>query len=146
MQFAGQGGRQIEPEAVHMHLQDPVAQGIHDELQHMGIGHVEAVAGASVVHVVAAVILHQPVVIGVVDPFEAQDRPEFIAFCSVVVDHVKNDFDACLVEGFDHLFEFRDRSARTLVAHITWVRREERNGVVAPVVAKSLVDQVLVLQ
>ena len=33
-QFAGQGAGQIEAEAVDVHLDDPVAQAVHDQLQH----------------------------------------------------------------------------------------------------------------
>ena len=41
---AGQGGRQIEPESVHMHLGDPIAQAVHDELQYLRVVGVERIA------------------------------------------------------------------------------------------------------
>ena len=34
VQLAGQGARQVEAEAVDVHLHHPVAQAVHDELQH----------------------------------------------------------------------------------------------------------------
>ena len=34
VQLAGQGGGQIEAEAVDVHLRHPVAQLVHDQLQH----------------------------------------------------------------------------------------------------------------
>ncbi len=36
VQFPSQGGRQVEAEAVDMHLEDPVAEGIHDQLGDKG--------------------------------------------------------------------------------------------------------------
>jgi hypothetical protein len=34
IECAGEGGREIEAEAVHMHVLDPVPQRVHDQLQH----------------------------------------------------------------------------------------------------------------
>jgi hypothetical protein len=44
---------QVEAEAVDVHLLDPVAQAVHDELQRARVRHVQRVAAARVVHVVA---------------------------------------------------------------------------------------------
>ncbi len=44
--LATEDGRQIEAEAVHVHLGGPVAQRIGDHLQHAGVAHVQGVAGA----------------------------------------------------------------------------------------------------
>ena len=72
VQLARQRGGQIEAEAVHVHLQHPVAQAVHDELEHLRMAHVQGVAGAGVIHVVARVVGNQAVVSGVVDAAEAQ--------------------------------------------------------------------------
>ncbi len=56
VQFARERRGQIETKAVDVHLDDPVAQAVHDELQHVGMPHVHRVAGARVVDVVAAVL------------------------------------------------------------------------------------------
>jgi hypothetical protein len=48
VELAGQGGRQVEPEAVDVHLGDPVAQRVHDQLQHVRVAHEQAVARAGV--------------------------------------------------------------------------------------------------
>ena len=37
---------EVEPEPVHVHLDDPVAQRVHDQLQGVRVAHVEGVAGA----------------------------------------------------------------------------------------------------
>ena len=64
---------QIEPEAVDVHLEHPVAQRVHDQLERVRRPHVERVAGAGVVGVEALVLL-QVVVRLVVDPAERQRR------------------------------------------------------------------------
>src|SRR5262249_12855586 len=43
-QLASQGTGQIEAEPVDVHFLHPVAQAVHDELQHSRVPHVEAVA------------------------------------------------------------------------------------------------------
>src|SRR5581483_12519882 len=69
--------REVEAEAVDVHLEHPVAEAVHDELQRPRVRHVQRVAAARVVHVVAAV--DEPVVGGVVDAAEAQRRAEVVA-------------------------------------------------------------------
>src|SRR5262249_32296483 len=54
-QLAGQGRGQVEAEAIDVHLQDPVAQAVHDELQDARVLHVQRVAAAGEVHVEARV-------------------------------------------------------------------------------------------
>src|SRR3546814_9384977 len=44
--LAGQGRRQVEAEPVDVHLGHPVAQRVHDQLQRVGVSHVEAVRSA----------------------------------------------------------------------------------------------------
>jgi hypothetical protein len=39
-------------------------------LQHMGMTHVETVAGAGVIHVVTAVIGHEPIISGIINALE----------------------------------------------------------------------------
>ena len=107
VQLARQRRRQIEAEAVDVHLGDPVAQAVHDELQHLRMAHVQAVAGAGVVHVVARLVGHQPVVGGIVDAAEAQHRAQVVALGGVVVDHVEDHLDARAVQRLHHRLEFR---------------------------------------
>ncbi len=52
VQLARERRREIEAESVDVHLADPVAQAVHDELQHVGMPHVHRVARAGVVDVV----------------------------------------------------------------------------------------------
>ena len=53
VQLAGQRAREIEAEPVDVHLEHPVPQAVHDELQHARAAHVQRVAAAGEVHVVA---------------------------------------------------------------------------------------------
>jgi hypothetical protein len=46
VQLARERARQVEPEPVHVHVGDPVAQAVHDELQHARALHVQRVAAA----------------------------------------------------------------------------------------------------
>ncbi len=36
VKFSSQRAGQVEPETVHVHFHDPVAQAVHDQLQHLG--------------------------------------------------------------------------------------------------------------
>src|SRR6185369_11279189 len=53
VQFAGQGGCEVEAEAVNVHILHPVTQTVHDELEDLGVAHVQRVPCARVVHVVS---------------------------------------------------------------------------------------------
>ena len=133
---------QVEAEAVDVHLEHPVAQAVHDQLQHVRVAHVEAVAGAGVVEVVAPVLGHQPVVGGVVDAAEREHRAQVVALGGVVVDHVEDDLDAGVVEVADHRLELLHLLAGLARRGVVVVRREVADRVVAPVVAQAALQQV----
>ncbi len=96
---------EIEAEAVDVHLEHPVAQGIHDHLQHARMARVQRIPGAGVVDVVARLVGHRPVVRVVVDALERERRPELVTLGGVVVDDVEDHLEAGLVEPADHLLE-----------------------------------------
>ena len=56
VQLAREGAGQVEAEAVDVHLEHPVAQAVHDQLQHLRTLHVERVAAAGEVDVVARIV------------------------------------------------------------------------------------------
>ena len=145
VQLAGQGGGQVEAEAVHVHLGDPVAQRVHDQLQHVRGAHEQGVAGAGRVVVMGLVLLHQAVVGGVVDAAEAQGGAHVVALGGVVVDHVEDHLDVRLVEVLHHLLELLDLLTGVTGVGVLVVGGEEADGVVAPVVAQALLHQVAVL-
>ena len=130
---AGQDRRQVEAEAVDVHLLDPVAQAVHDHPADDRMIGVERVAAAGVVGVTRAAVF-EDVVGRVVDAAEAERRPGVVALGGVVEHDVENDLDARPVQRLDHVAEFVDRAERILARAVRLVRREERDRRVAPVV------------
>ena len=106
--------------------------------------HVEGVAGARVVHVVKRVG-GEAVVGRVVDAAEAQRRAQVVALGGVVVDHVKDDLDARLVQGTDHRLELGHLLPACALGGVAVVRGEEPDGVVSPVVRQPTLDEVVVV-
>ena len=145
VELAGQGRGEVEAEAVDVHLGDPVAQRVHEQLQRVRMPDVEAVAGAGVVHVVALVVLDDPVVRRVVDALEAERRTEVVPLRRVVVDDVEDHLDPRAVHRLDHRLELLHLLAELAGGGVVGVRCEEREGVVAPVVAQPFVEQGAVL-
>ncbi len=142
VKLAGEGGGEIETEAVDVHLGDPVAERVHEQLKHLRIADVEGVAGAGVVHVVPGIVLDEAVVGGVADAFEAEGGAALIALAGVVVNDVEDDLDAGGMEVLDHLLELGDLTAAVAHGAVAGHRGEEAKGVVAPVVGEALVDEV----
>jgi hypothetical protein len=141
VQLAGQRGGEIEAEAVHAHLRDPVAEAVHDQLQRARGADVDGVARARVVHVVARVAGHEAVVGGVVDPAVGDGGAEVVALRGVVVDDVQDDLDARLVQRVHHVPELVHLLAHPPAARVTDVGGEEADGVVAPVIGEALALQ-----
>ena len=141
VELAGQRRREVEPETVDVHLGHPVAQRVHDQLQHVRVAHQQAVAGARGVVVVRLVLVDEAVVGRVVDAAEADGRAELVALGGVVVDHVEDDLDARLVQRLDHALELGHLLTAGAVCRVAVVRREEPDRVVAPVVRQALVAQ-----
>ncbi len=136
MKLPRQGGCQIEAKTVNVHFFDPIAQAVHDHLQHPRMGHIERIAAAGVVHVVAAVILYYAIVRSVVEAAEAEGRAHLISFARVVVNHIKNHLDAFAMQRPDHALEFGDLLADGATASIAGLRREITDGIIAPIIGK----------
>ena len=134
VQLPGEGRREVEAEAVDVHLEHPVAQAVHEELERARVPHVEGVAAPGVVLVVARGVGDEPVVGGVVDAAEGQGRPEVVALRRVVVHDVEDDLDPGLVEGLHHGLELAHLLAAGPLAREARVGGEISDGVVAPVV------------
>ena len=95
-----------------MHLLHPVAQAVHDQLQHPGVHHVQAVTAAGVVHVITRLAAHQAVISNVIDTTETQRGPQMVAFTCMVVDNIQNDLDAVGVQPLHECLELVDIPAR----------------------------------
>ena len=94
-----------------MHLQRPVTQRFHDELQHARMIEVQCVARAGDVAIKAPVGI-QSIIRSIVDAAERQGRTEVIAFATVIVNDVENDFDPGIVQPLDHGLKAGDRICR----------------------------------
>ena len=145
VEFARERGCKIEPEAIHVHLTDPVAEAVHDQLEAVRVTDIKGVAGARVVHVAPSVMGHETVVGRVVDALERQHRTEIVALGRVVVDDVEDHLDVGCVEGLHHALEFGHLAAALGDARVAVVRRKEPQRVVAPVVPEALRGEVRVV-
>ncbi len=145
VQLPRQRRREVEAEAVDVHLARPVPKRVHDQRQDLRTAHVERVARAGVVEIVAAVVANETVVGRVVDAFEAEGRAQMVAFGRVIVHDVENHLQTGAVEVFYHLLEFAHLAAELVAGAVAHVRRKEANRVVAPIVSQSPVQQMLVV-
>ena len=59
---------QIEAEPVDVHLLHPISKAVHNQLQYVRVAHVQGVAAAGVIHVIAQIAVDKPIVRAVVDP------------------------------------------------------------------------------
>ena len=128
--------RQVEAEAIHVHLFHPIAEAVHDHPADDGMIGVERVSRAAVIGVARAV-LFENVVGAVVQTAEAERRPAVVAFGGVIEDHVENDLDARPVQRLHHVAKLVHRAERILTRAVALVRRKERDRRISPVVDQS---------
>src|SRR5579872_4710522 len=141
MKFTGESRSQIESKAIDVHLENPIPQAVHDELEHAWMAHIQSVSSAGVVDVIARIVGHEAIIAGVVDALECKRRAEMIALGGVVVHDIENDFETCGVQSLNHRLEFADGVG----GQITRFRREEPDRVVPPVISKPTLDQLAVV-
>ena len=67
---------------------------------------VEGVAAAGKIHVIALIARNEVVVRCIVDAAPGQRRAHLVAFGSMIVDHVENDFDSRRVQDLYKGLEF----------------------------------------
>src|SRR6185437_3990878 len=142
--LAGQRRGQVEPEPVGVHVQYPVAQRIHDQLQRDRIAAVQRVTAAGRVDVDAGVAGLGPVVRGVIDAAKAQRGAVGAGLGGVVEHHVEHHFQAGPVQRVHHRLELGDLTAGLAGPYggrVAVVRGEVADGVVAPVVRQAPADQ-----
>ena len=142
VQFPRQRRGQVEAEAIDMHLQHPVAQAVHDQLEHLRMADIERIAAAGEIHVVARVVLDQAVIGGIVHPAQSQGRPHLVAFTGVVVNHIQNHLDAGAVQRLDHLLELAHLLALVAAGAVAGVGGKEIQRIVTPIVAQPGVREV----
>ena len=131
----------VEPEAVDVHLGDPVAKRIHHQAQADGAVGVQGVAGTGRVEVVARVVGDQAVVPRVVETPEGERWAEMTALGRVVEDDVEDHLEPGRVKRLDHRLELghlATGSPGSSRGRVSGVRGEAAEGVVAPVVVEPL--------
>src|SRR5215471_16434801 len=104
IEIASQCARHVEAKPVNMHLLDPITQAVHNEIQHLPLTHVEAIAAANVIPIVAQIAV-QTIIRAIVDTPETQVRPPMVAFSRVVENHYQHDLDISSMQVTDHRFE-----------------------------------------
>src|SRR5262249_34784876 len=146
VQVPRQSGSQIEAETIDMHVENPVTQAVHDQLEDLRMTDVKRVSGSRVVHIVALLIRHQAVVSGIVNPPEAQRGTQVVAFGRVVINDVQDPFDASSVQRLDHALEFAYLLSMATCIGITAFGSEKIDSVVAPIISKALFKEQLVIE
>ena len=141
MQFAGKRGGKVEAEAIHVHLQSPVAQAVHDQLENARMLHIQRVSSSRIIRVVARIIGDEAVVGAVIDALEREGRTHLIAFRRVVVNHVQNHLQAGGVQRLHHGLEFSDRTRR----QVTRLERKKADGVISPIVSQAAFHQLTIV-
>ncbi len=130
--------REVEPEAVHVHDRDPVAERVEDHAPHERVVARERVPAPREVEVLRLVVLEE-VVDRVLDPAKRDGGPALVALARVVEDHVEDDLDPGLVHGLDHVAEAGEvLHALPVLGVVAAVRREVADRVVAPEVRQAL--------
>ena len=135
--FACERGCEIEPEAVDMADFHPVSKRIHHHLQDTRVRKVERISRTCEVVVVAGIVRLQPVIGRVVDAPERQGRSKVVALGGVVVDDVEQNLDPGIVESGNRGAKCIER----IVGSVARFGGEERERVIAPIVAELLFDQ-----
>ena len=136
MQLTRERGGEIEAEAVDVHLRDPVAERVHEQLEHLRVVHVERVAGARCSPCRSGDCLRPDGSRWCCRRPSSRAWAHAVAFAGVVVDDVEDDLDAGRVKGLDHLLELVDLAAGVAGRAVACHGREVAEGVVAPVIAE----------
>jgi hypothetical protein len=66
---------------------------------------IDGISGASIVDIAARLVGKGAVVGELVDPFDRQGRPEFVALGGMIIDDVEDDLDTRVMECMHHLAE-----------------------------------------
>ena len=128
---------EIKTKPIDVHLAHPVPQAVGHELQDSRRLHVQRVAAAGHIVIVARVARHQAVVRGIVHSLERHCRAEMIPFAGVIVDDIQNDLEPVPVQCSHHAFELVDRSLRIAIRSESEIGSEEAERVVAPIICHS---------
>ena len=137
MRLAPQNRGQIKPKPIDMHLLHPIAQAIHNQAQRGGMGGIQGVSRARIIHIIAPAP-RQAVITGIVQPAKGQRGAKLIAFGAVVIDHIQNHLDPSAVQIAHHGLHLAQGGGGGGIARI-WHKKAD--CVVSPMVCKPLFNQ-----
>src|ERR1700752_2107116 len=121
---ASQDRCEIETEAIHVHLFDPIAKTVHNHSANDRMISIERISSSAVVGVTRPVLL-QEIVGAVVDAAKTQCRPMVVAFRRVIEHDVQNDLNACSMQALDHIAKLIHGAKRVAPRTIGLMRCEE---------------------
>ena len=129
---------EVKAKPIHTKRLHPPAQAVHDHLYGAGLRQIEAVATTTEVKVLACRV--QCVPTGVVQAAPAQGGAKSVTLGAVVEHHIQHHLQSVLVQLVHHVPEFGTVIGK-LAAGVSRLRDEISQGVVAPVVAQALLQQ-----
>ncbi len=141
MRMSAKDRRQVESKSVDAQLARPVAQAVEHQGLDLRVIGIERITGASVIDVGGRVVRFEAVVGLVVQAAEAERRAGAVALAGMVERDIEDHLHAGIVNGIDHVDEFMPRIAGREPRH----RREERDRVVAPVVAQAALREMMLI-
>ena len=109
-----------------MHLFDPVTQAVHNQLQNIGMQHVERVATTGIVDIISSLGRICPVIAEVVYAPKREGRSQMIAFGRMVINHIQNHFDTGGMHGPHHHLELLHCIQMIVLPGKTCIGSEER--------------------
>src|SRR5689334_8039794 len=86
-----------------MHLLNPVAERVENELNDDGVVSIDCVATPCVIHVAALVI--DEIISRIINPAETKSRAPNKPLGRMVIDNIENDLDPFFVQFSDELFK-----------------------------------------
>jgi hypothetical protein len=132
---------EVKAKPVDMHVHNPVAEYVHDELSYDGMVCVKRIPDAGEVLVVSAAVLLQHVEDRILDSTQADRRSQFIPFRCVIQHNVENHFDAGAMKCLDHLSELYRLVSWCASNAVGLLRSVKGNRVVSPIIPEPLLGQ-----
>ena len=122
----------------------PVSQAIENHLADNGMVAVHRISTTGKIAIAASSIVEH-VIDMIFKPFKTQDRPQLVAFTSMVKDNIENHLNPSFMQRANHFFKFDNLSSRLIAGSITTVGRKESQRIVAPIIGMVVAPPKLVM-
>ena len=113
-----------------MKLFYPIAEGIHNQFQHLRVLNIKRSPAAGAVIIVTFVFLLQRIITGIINTAIAQSRPKLVALAGMIKHHIHQDFNTVLVQRFNQLLNL----VQIMRVKICLLRGKKAIALVAPVI------------